>query len=148
MPYQLVRARARDAFDQQHVHRVLEHRTVPLLLDVLEVLGRRATRGVVLAHVTDAARELREALAGGRVAAPFDAQVLGLEELGAGDQEDARGAEDFHQVSGVGGWMSGSRARSSLGTPQARSEEHTSELQSRLHLVCRLLLEKKKRATI
>src|SRR2546429_3099480 len=26
----------------------------------------------------------------------------------------------------------------------ARSEEHTSELQSRLHLVCRLLLEKKK----
>src|SRR2546429_700372 len=30
-----------------------------------------------------------------------------------------------------------------LGGP-ARSEEHTSELQSRLHLVCRLLLEKKK----
>src|SRR2546429_3738686 len=28
-----------------------------------------------------------------------------------------------------------------------RSEEHTSELQSRLHLVCRLLLEKKKIAT-
>src|SRR2546422_6912344 len=29
-----------------------------------------------------------------------------------------------------------------------RSEEHTSELQSRLHLVCRLLLEKKKKLTI
>src|SRR2546429_1745993 len=29
-------------------------------------------------------------------------------------------------------------------TIQQRSEEHTSELQSRLHLVCRLLLEKKK----
>src|SRR2546422_6326162 len=29
----------------------------------------------------------------------------------------------------------------------ARSEEHTSELQSRLHLVCRLLLEKKKKIT-
>src|SRR2546422_1579954 len=28
----------------------------------------------------------------------------------------------------------------------SRSEEHTSELQSRLHLVCRLLLEKKKLA--
>src|SRR3989449_7638268 len=28
-----------------------------------------------------------------------------------------------------------------------RSEEHTSELQSRLHLVCRLLLEKKKQPT-
>src|SRR5205809_6320049 len=30
------------------------------------------------------------------------------------------------------------------GPSHARSEEHTSELQSRLHLVCRLLLEKKK----
>src|SRR6266550_9247913 len=30
----------------------------------------------------------------------------------------------------------------------ARSEEHTSELQSRLHLVCRLLLEKKKKKKI
>src|SRR3989442_2655840 len=29
-----------------------------------------------------------------------------------------------------------------------RSEEHTSELQSRPHLVCRLLLEKKKKKTI
>src|SRR5216684_2769398 len=29
-----------------------------------------------------------------------------------------------------------------------RSEEHTSELQSRLHLVCRLLLEKKKKTNI
>src|SRR6266550_7682513 len=29
--------------------------------------------------------------------------------------------------------------------PPPRSEEHTSELQSRLHLVCRLLLEKKKK---
>src|SRR2546422_1981948 len=28
---------------------------------------------------------------------------------------------------------------------KVRSEEHTSELQSRLHLVCRLLLEKKKK---
>src|SRR5687768_17842214 len=35
----------------------------------------------------------------------------------------------------------------SPGPPAARSEEHTSELQSRLHLVCRLLLEKKKKKT-
>src|SRR3989442_9032460 len=32
-----------------------------------------------------------------------------------------------------------------VGGHQARSEEHTSELQSRPHLVCRLLLEKKKK---
>src|SRR5687768_18002442 len=31
--------------------------------------------------------------------------------------------------------------------PELRSEEHTSELQSRLHLVCRLLLEKKNKNT-
>src|SRR5256884_6887226 len=31
---------------------------------------------------------------------------------------------------------------------RSRSEEHTSELQSRLHLVCRLLLEKKKKKEI
>src|SRR3989449_3923291 len=31
---------------------------------------------------------------------------------------------------------------------QQRSEEHTSELQSRLHLVCRLLLEKKKKTAL
>src|SRR2546429_6506717 len=31
---------------------------------------------------------------------------------------------------------------------EKRSEEHTSELQSRLHLVCRLLLEKKKNAAV
>src|SRR2546429_3631476 len=37
------------------------------------------------------------------------------------------------------------KAVSPEGTPgSVRSEEHTSELQSRLHLVCRLLLEKKK----
>src|SRR5207249_8069109 len=42
----------------------------------------------------------------------------------------------------------GSRAQSrKLGhgdSPQSRSEEHTSELQSRFDIVCRLLLEKKK----
>src|SRR3989449_3076700 len=46
-----------------------------------------------------------------------------------------------HRVADPGGLpevtLDGSRAD--------RSEEHTSELQSRLHLVCRLLLEKKKK---
>src|SRR3712207_8703618 len=32
--------------------------------------------------------------------------------------------------------------------PQGRSEEHTSELQSRQYLVCRLLLEKKKKEEV
>src|SRR3989442_7669232 len=37
--------------------------------------------------------------------------------------------------------------RSVCASQRARSEEHTSELQSRPHLVCRLLLEKKKKHT-
>src|SRR3712207_8074235 len=41
---------------------------------------------------------------------------------------------------------SGGRRRIPIGQ-EARSEEHTSELQSRQYLVCRLLLEKKKKAT-
>src|SRR2546422_4595514 len=43
-------------------------------------------------------------------------------------------------------WSPTCRTRTSGGSIAAdRSEEHTSELQSRLHLVCRLLLEKKKK---
>src|SRR5687768_17806947 len=42
---------------------------------------------------------------------------------------------EFVQIGGFGHYFVGG---------QLRSEEHTSELQSRLHLVCRLLLEKKK----
>src|SRR2546429_2620688 len=38
----------------------------------------------------------------------------------------------------------GQLAEYRAGKDKLRSEEHTSELQSRLHLVCRLLLEKKK----
>src|SRR2546422_11180006 len=46
---------------------------------------------------------------------------------------------------GAGGVQrGGERADAGGGALRGRSEEHTSELQSRLHLVCRLLLEKKK----
>src|SRR2546422_7032891 len=54
------------------------------------------------------------------------------------DACDARQAE----ISNCPGWLSTFPSTPSL---QQRSEEHTSELQSRLHLVCRLLLEKKKK---
>src|SRR5690625_7087909 len=42
-------------------------------------------------------------------------------------------------------WPARHRATAIRCTRSGRSEEHTSELQSRGHLVCRLLLEKKKR---
>src|SRR5260221_10597868 len=63
------------------------------------------------------------------------------------------GLIDFHhalaqhdeqsQVEGAVGVVAAVAARV-LGTQDARSEEHTSELQSHSDLVCRLLLEKKK----
>src|SRR5256884_2608898 len=44
--------------------------------------------------------------------------------------------------------MQRSRGRRPVRWWLLRSEEHTSELQSRLHLVCRLLLEKKKKQNV
>src|SRR2546429_2677086 len=48
------------------------------------------------------------------------------------DRDGVINALVYHEDAGV------------IDAPFKRSEEHTSELQSRLHLVCRLLLEKKK----
>src|SRR5699024_12388630 len=45
----------------------------------------------------------------------------------------------------VPAWLYQAAMRSQMNTLLWRSEEHTSELQSRFDLVCRLLLEKKKR---
>src|SRR2546429_1676499 len=55
---------------------------------------------------------------------------------------------EFPIFSGKGSCSTKRRSRLLVSGPKVsrRSEEHTSELQSRLHLVCRLLLEKKKQA--
>src|SRR5947208_7864344 len=52
--------------------------------------------------------------------------------------------ERTHRSSPTGPWPSTSTTRRSV-RARSRSEEHTSELQSPDHLVCRLLLEKKKK---
>src|SRR5438309_8565372 len=43
-------------------------------------------------------------------------------------------------------WFASGSIVLNFGSEKSRSEEHTSELQSQFHLVCRLLLEKKNRA--
>src|SRR2546429_3506776 len=65
----------------------------------------------------------------------------------------------FSTTRSISGWRGNTRISRGVGMQtmdwctavtskrHRRSEEHTSELQSRLHLVCRLLLEKKKNAT-
>src|SRR2546429_4457877 len=58
------------------------------------------------------------------------------------------GDELADEFCGADGECSGAGdTRGDGGACIARSEEHTSELQSRLHLVCRLLLGKKKKTT-
>src|SRR3989442_4712236 len=52
---------------------------------------------------------------------------------------------DGSRIPVAGGWAPAPGYSPGSSAPDHRSEEHTSELQSRPHLVCRLLLEKKKR---
>src|SRR2546422_3917177 len=57
-----------------------------------------------------------------------DAELKSRERIAAASLEAGRNEDQRH-----------------MALTRKRSEEHTSELQSRLHLVCRLLLEKKKK---
>src|SRR5437899_5105361 len=67
-----------------------------------------------------------------------DAERLGV------DRRSVRRWKRAHRRRG----LVGLKARPASGRPpKLRSEEHTSELQSLRHLVCRLLLEKKKKNT-
>src|SRR3712207_7081725 len=58
--------------------------------------------------------------------------------------QGARGAARAHPARQLAARVGGAGPRLASAQPLARSEEHTSELQSRQYLVCRLLLEKKK----
>src|SRR5687767_15610879 len=60
-----------------------------------------------------------------------------------GEREEA----DMSAEEDLAGFEAGLEQVRMLATKEARSEEHTSELQSLAYLVCRLLLEKKKRKT-
>src|SRR5256884_6136414 len=99
---------------------------------IQEGLGRH--KGYEYARTRNPTREVLErnvaALEGGRHGFAFASGLAALDAalklLSAGD----------HVVSGENVYG---------GSHRQRSEEHTSELQSRLHLVCRLLLETKKR---
>src|SRR3712207_6848564 len=71
----------------------------------------------------------------GEPVAPAPGQL----ERGAGDALDGPTGEDPQRDGDVG------RGHVLAGARVRRSEEHTSELQSRQYLVCRLLLEKKKK---
>src|SRR5256885_5609095 len=66
----------------------------------------------------------------------------------SGRRAEVGPAEVIQSSPGEGGGHGvGRRARIQAEGPYGRSEEHTSELQSPCNLVCRLLLEKKKKTT-
>src|SRR2546422_7057892 len=69
----------------------------------------------------------------------FRSPALVPVQVSATSQAPAAARQTVPLLAGSGGWM-----QRPLASQLSRSEEHTSELQSRLHLVCRLLLEKKK----
>src|SRR3712207_7498546 len=75
----------------------------------------------------------------------FRSRLLGVDRLGLPVRRPVdlpgRRVVGSRAVVGQGGT---SLLASGSGAPHSRSEEHTSELQSRQYLVCRLLLEKKK----
>src|SRR5690348_17671351 len=71
---------------------------------------------------------------------------LNLRRRGISDQAVLRALEEVPREAFVGEADRADAYRdSALGIACGRSEEHTSELQSPVHLVCRLLLEKKKK---
>src|SRR5690349_24199717 len=65
----------------------------------------------------------------------------------AGRREGAGDVTGRDRPAAGGQVLAAARRRPERTFPASRSEEHTSELQSRRDLVCRLLLEKKKKKT-
>src|SRR5256884_1669451 len=67
---------------------------------------------------------------------------LGVDGIVVAPVGDRAARETHFEI--IAGFKHGVQRHVTTVAPSPRSEEHTSELQSRLHLVCRLLLEKKK----
>jgi hypothetical protein len=81
MPNELVGKGAAHAFEEDRVVRVLEDAAMALSLDVLEIILRRAARGIPLAHVAETTGKLGETLAAARVTQPLDGKMGRLREL-------------------------------------------------------------------
>src|SRR2546429_6902637 len=100
---------------------------------------RRPPRSTLFPYTTLFRSRDRQALSAGGQRL-LDNLVVARRQLAAADEDPLVVlAEDFHAVLA---FAHGNHRR------PVRSEEHTSELQSRLHIVCRLLLEKKKKRRI
>src|SRR5437868_11051394 len=100
--------------------------------------------------MTKPRKALVEAGAEIKIVSPRSGQIQGMHHADKGDKfdvdiplDEAR-PEEFDALMIPGGLMNPDELRATHLDSSDRSEEHTSELQSRFDLVCRLLLEKKK----
>src|SRR2546422_3273503 len=147
------------------------HRLAQELQD-LEPLGRRDVAGIQLIELSEETNVGRADVDEWQRLQPLRAAGR-IREIGSGARLDARGIEARHgsiqsapqrgrkraavrsraprdvRARRLGPDWAGKMAIALMARNHVpmRSEEHTSELQSRLHLVCRLLLEKKKTNT-
>src|SRR2546422_4817261 len=104
----------------------------------------RATRPRNANRTTPSWKTPRETGSGTRDTGYVVTDVLIL----VGSESDKPRIEPAFEILSKAGVSYEFHASSAHRQPDQRSEEHTSELQSRLHLVCRLLLEKKKKQEI
>src|SRR6266487_3809381 len=107
----------------------------PLHRDWLFLIGLAAGVAFAVYALARPDRPAAPAAAGGRAARARLGAALGVKR--------ARRPRSWRQRADAGPGAAG-RAGAGAVHPPPRSEEHTSELQSPVHLVCRLLLEKKK----
>src|SRR5256885_11269144 len=84
----------------------------------------------------------------GRCSSPIQRSIQRLLPAHGGEKNGQAGGGAGHAQGGEEGDAPQARAHGQQAGGQARSEEHTSELQSPCNLVCRLLLEKKKKNRI
>src|SRR2546422_5989751 len=122
--------------DKQAVRRTLDQLAAFLALQGEDAVSVRAVRHAARSELLATGRssaldELREQVS------PGLAEMLRIPGLGAAKVRRIHESLAIESLAEL-------EAAAGDGRLAARSEEHTSELQSRLHLVCRLLLEKKK----
>src|SRR3712207_2495299 len=121
--------------------RVLEEEVAGVLLALPQLVAVVGVPGAGLAHDAVLDTEVDEAALAGYADAVQDVELRLLEGRGHLVLDDLHPRAVTHRVGAV---LEGLDAPDVQAHGGVRSEEHTSELQSRQYLVCRLLLEKKK----
>src|SRR2546429_6088488 len=132
------------------VEYTVQNHPATVTLEVQQHLGDMRVRTISMSGTEGLKRGYEVRDSGAPISMPVGDCVMGRVFDVTGTPVDERGPVDaekrypIHRLPPPLADQSTSPEVLSTGIKVIRSEEHTSELQSRLHLVCRLLLEKKK----